>query len=92
MDERPIKSGTKLLLVLVVIALIAGVWAVRRWQDRRPGGGLEVSVESTPATGGATSSDTAAVDDTDALQATAIDLEELTAKGLPILINFSTDT
>jgi len=75
--DGSMKNSTKIVLVIAVIALIAGVWGLRRWQDMQAG------------LGSAASSETAGGEAASALYTDTINLDEFKAEGLPILINFS---
>jgi hypothetical protein len=65
----------KIMLVVLVLVLVAGVWTFKQ-------------MTSMPSVGGAAQAGAAA---SDALDATTLDLAGLQRHGLPILLNFGGD-
>jgi hypothetical protein len=77
-----------ILIVAAVLALIAGVWVLRHWQDAQRAspaeqtgdGALDQTVDGEP--GGVVPT---------SLEVDALDLDALRTQGKPILINFTGD-
>lgn len=73
-------KNTKILLVAMVFALIVGVWGYRRYQDAQEASSPDLYPYEQPEKL-----------DVSPVQVSSIDLDELKAKGMPILINFTGD-